>query len=151
MCRLHLDAYDHLTAKIAELDALVAEAAAPFAAPVARLETIPGIGRRTADASSPSRVAAAHFRAGAPSEPCVRLLDAHGSSKPRGRCGWGAGILRLRAWSSRRQEVCIKRVRFPSGVPCPSWWTRYSAAIALRATLSHQRSHSRGDWAAGRG
>src|SRR6266699_4761775 len=26
MCRLHLDAYDHLTAKIAELDALVAEA-----------------------------------------------------------------------------------------------------------------------------
>jgi len=28
MCRLHLDAYDHLTAKIAELDALVAEAAA---------------------------------------------------------------------------------------------------------------------------
>ena len=49
MCRLHLDAYDHLTAKIAELDALVAEAAAPFAALIARLETIPGIGRRTAE------------------------------------------------------------------------------------------------------
>ena len=32
MCRLHLDAYDHLTAQIAELDTLVAEAAAPFAA-----------------------------------------------------------------------------------------------------------------------
>ena len=31
MCRLHLDAYDHLTGQIAELDALVAEAAAPFA------------------------------------------------------------------------------------------------------------------------
>jgi transposase len=30
MRRLHLDAYDHLTAKIAELDALVAEAAAPL-------------------------------------------------------------------------------------------------------------------------
>ena len=28
MCRLHLDAYDHLTAKVAELDVLVAEAAA---------------------------------------------------------------------------------------------------------------------------
>jgi transposase len=49
MCRLHLDAYDHLTAKIAELDALVAEAAGPFAALIARLETIPGIGRRTAE------------------------------------------------------------------------------------------------------
>jgi transposase len=48
MCRLHLDAYDHLTAKIAELDALVAEAAAPFAALIARLITIPGIGQRTA-------------------------------------------------------------------------------------------------------
>ena len=49
MCRLHLDAYDHLTAKIAELDALVAEAAAPFAAVIARLITIPGVGQRTAE------------------------------------------------------------------------------------------------------
>ena len=49
MCRLHLDAYDYLTAVIAELDALVAEAAAPFAALIARLETIPGIGQRTAE------------------------------------------------------------------------------------------------------
>jgi transposase len=49
MCRLHLDAYDHLTAKIAELDALIAEAAAPFAAVIARLMTIPGIGQRTAE------------------------------------------------------------------------------------------------------
>ena len=31
------------------MDALVAEAAAPFAALIARLETIPGIGRRTAE------------------------------------------------------------------------------------------------------
>ena len=49
MCRLHLDAYDHLTGKIAELDALVAEAAAPFAALIARLVTIPGVGQRTAE------------------------------------------------------------------------------------------------------
>ncbi len=48
-CRLYLDAYDHLTGKIAELDALVAEAAAPFAALIARLVTIPGIGQRTAE------------------------------------------------------------------------------------------------------
>jgi transposase len=49
MGRLHPDAYDHLTVKIAELDALVAEAAAPFTALIARLQTIPGIGRRTAE------------------------------------------------------------------------------------------------------
>src|SRR5215831_11018135 len=49
MCRLHLDAHDHLTAKIAELDALIAAAAAPFEAIIARLQTIPGIGRRTAE------------------------------------------------------------------------------------------------------
>ena len=29
MCRLHLDAHDHLTAQIAQLDTLIAEAAAP--------------------------------------------------------------------------------------------------------------------------
>jgi hypothetical protein len=44
MCQLHLDAYDHLTAKIAERDVLVAEAAVPFAALIARLETIPASG-----------------------------------------------------------------------------------------------------------
>ena len=49
MCRLHLDAYDHLTGQIAELDALVAEAAAPFGRLIARLVTIPGIGRRTGE------------------------------------------------------------------------------------------------------
>jgi transposase len=48
MCRLHLDARDHLTAQIAGLDLLVAEAAAPFARLIARLVTIPGIGQRTA-------------------------------------------------------------------------------------------------------
>ena len=49
MCALHLDACDHLTAKIAELDQLVAEAAAPFQRLIARLVTIPGIGQRTAE------------------------------------------------------------------------------------------------------
>jgi transposase len=49
MCRLHLDARDHLTARIAELDVLVAEAAAPFQPLIARLITIPGIGQRTAE------------------------------------------------------------------------------------------------------
>jgi len=49
MCRLHLDAHDHLTAQIAALDLLVAEAAEPFARVIARLVTIPGIGQRTAE------------------------------------------------------------------------------------------------------
>jgi transposase len=49
MCRLHLDAYDHLTGQIAGLDRLVAEAAAPFERLIARLVTIPGIGQRTAE------------------------------------------------------------------------------------------------------
>jgi transposase len=49
MCRLHLDAHDHLTAKIADMDDLVAEAAGPFEPLIARLMTIPGIGRRTAE------------------------------------------------------------------------------------------------------
>ena len=34
-----------------------------------------------------SRVAATHCCAAAPSEPCMRLINAHGSSKPLGRCG----------------------------------------------------------------
>ena len=49
MCRLHLDAYDHLTAQIATLDQLVARAAEPFGAVIARLVTIPGIGQRVAE------------------------------------------------------------------------------------------------------
>jgi len=49
MCRLHLDACDHLTVKIAELDVLGAAAAAPFQPVIARLVTIPGIGQRVAE------------------------------------------------------------------------------------------------------
>jgi transposase len=48
MCRLHLDACDHLGAQITVLDTLVARAAEPFARVIARLTTIPGIGQRTA-------------------------------------------------------------------------------------------------------
>ncbi len=49
MCRLHLDAYGHLTAQIAGLDTLVAQAAAPFGRVIARLMTILRIGQRTAE------------------------------------------------------------------------------------------------------
>jgi transposase len=49
MCRLHLEAYDHATGKIAELDGLVAQAAVPFEPVIARLMSIVGIGQRTAE------------------------------------------------------------------------------------------------------
>ena len=48
LCRMHLDAYDLLTGQIATLDQLVEQAAEPFAAVIARLVTIPGIGPRIA-------------------------------------------------------------------------------------------------------
>jgi transposase len=48
MCARHLAAYDHYTAQIAELDVIVDRHAAPFAAVIAHLMTIPGIGLRTA-------------------------------------------------------------------------------------------------------
>jgi hypothetical protein len=41
------------------------------------------------------RVAPARCRTGAPSEPCVPLVAAHGSSKPRGRCRLKCGFLAL--------------------------------------------------------
>jgi hypothetical protein len=47
MCRLHLDAYDHLTGQLAELDQLAAQAAASFGRLIARLVTIPRAGQRT--------------------------------------------------------------------------------------------------------
>ncbi|TDD02472.1 transposase [Nonomuraea diastatica] len=49
MAQLHLDAYDHLTRKIGELDALIATTAAPYADLIGRLMTIPGIGLRSAE------------------------------------------------------------------------------------------------------
>jgi transposase len=49
MCRLHLDAYDHLNVQVAAVDQLVAQAAASFSAVIARLVTIPGIGPRAAE------------------------------------------------------------------------------------------------------
>ncbi len=48
LCQLHLDAYDRLTSEITVLDQLVAAAAEPFEAVIARLLTIPGIGPRIA-------------------------------------------------------------------------------------------------------
>jgi transposase len=45
----HLAMLDDLDAVVARLDALIAERTAPFAAELARLQTIPGVGRRVAE------------------------------------------------------------------------------------------------------
>ena len=45
-------------------------------------------------------------------------------ASPEGVAGCGTGFLRLRARSSRWQEACTRRVRFPSGVPGRPWWVR---------------------------
>lgn len=49
MLRLHLDHVDHLSAMIDRLDEEVDRAVAPFCEPMRRLQTIPGVGKRTAE------------------------------------------------------------------------------------------------------
>ncbi|KAF5994117.1 IS110 family transposase [Streptomyces sp. WAC00263] len=50
LCRLHLERIDHLTETIAELSARIEEEMLPFARQLELLETIPGVGRATAEA-----------------------------------------------------------------------------------------------------
>ncbi|MCX4406075.1 MULTISPECIES: transposase [unclassified Streptomyces] len=50
LCRLHLERIDHLTETIAELSARIGEEMLPFARQLELLETIPGVGRATAEA-----------------------------------------------------------------------------------------------------
>ena len=49
MARMHLAHIDHLTRAIDRLDTEVDRVIAPFAAQVSRLQTIPGVGKRTAE------------------------------------------------------------------------------------------------------
>jgi transposase len=49
MCRAHLSHIDHLDAQIAAMDAEVERVINPFADQVRRLQTIPGVGQRTAE------------------------------------------------------------------------------------------------------
>ena len=49
MLRMHLDHIDHLTAMVDEIDKEVDERLVPFAEHARRLQTIPGIGKRTAE------------------------------------------------------------------------------------------------------
>jgi hypothetical protein len=69
-----------------------------------------------------SRVAPAHCCAGAPSEPSERVAPHSAQASREGVAG--SGLLRRRACRLRWQEVCIRRVRFPSGVPPRPWWVR---------------------------
>jgi transposase len=98
MCRVHLDACDHLTAKIAELDQMVAEAAAAFERLTARLMTIPGIGQRTAQ---------------------VIVAETGGDMT---RFGTSARLGRLGRPGARRQRVSrqAEKGRRPPGQPAPA-------------------------------
>jgi transposase len=49
MLRLHLDHVDHLSATVDRLDEEVDRAVGPLFEPMRRLQTIPGVGRRTAE------------------------------------------------------------------------------------------------------
>lgn len=49
LCRLHLERIDHLKATITELSARIEEEMRPFARQLELLETIPGVGRTTAE------------------------------------------------------------------------------------------------------
>jgi transposase len=49
MLRLHLDHVDHLSAMVDRLDQEVDRAVGPFLEPMRRLQTIPGVGQRTAE------------------------------------------------------------------------------------------------------
>jgi len=57
------------------------------------------------------RVAPARCRAGAPSAPCMRLVGAHGASKPRGRCHRCRSSVAVRAPVARRQQYACTRRR----------------------------------------
>lgn len=84
VCRLHLAAYDHLTGQVAELDQLIAEAAAPFRRLSAGLVTIPGLPGSAAEPGRARLLGSRDARRRAVSEDRGRLagvLDCH--SRPR--------------------------------------------------------------------
>ncbi len=124
---LCLDHTSHIEAAIARLDERVdalfaahtSEAGVPFVRARDRLDTITGVGKRAAEtiiAEAGSRGALLRPR---PPQNRACASSTHTAQASREGVA-GAGFLRLRAWSSRRQEVCIKRVRFSSGVRCSS-------------------------------
>jgi transposase len=124
LARQALRHIDWLDAEITELGERIDAEMGPLAPKRALLETIPGVGERIsavilAELGSPSALLRrGPLRTVHAIRHRTRLKQASGTLRV---C---AGILRLRAWSSRRQEAWIKRVWFPSGLPRPSWWTR---------------------------
>ena len=86
LLRLMLDHVNALAAQVEAQTERIDAATAPFARHVAQLDEIPGIGVAAAQdllAESGSPGALPHR---GPSEPCGPVVQAHGSSKPRGRC-----------------------------------------------------------------
>jgi len=78
---------DLLDETIEDLSAEIDRLITPFAAELDLLDTITGVDRRAAECiiAESGRTAALLRRS--PLEPCVPLVAAHGSSKPRGRRG----------------------------------------------------------------
>jgi transposase len=63
MLRLHLDHVDHLSAMVDRLDEEVDRAGGPFLEPMRRLQTIPGVGKRTDVELAPGHVHRGSHRA----------------------------------------------------------------------------------------
>ena len=159
MCRLHLDAYDHLTGQIAELDALVAEAAAPFGRLIARLVTIPGIGRRTGEViiaetggdmarfATPARLAAP-TRKGDQHLRTAMVESAWATWRTATRPG-----ARFRRLARRFGKGNEKKPPSPSRTPCcaspgPSCTTTATTSMSAPTTTSGATSATASIWSA---
>jgi transposase len=80
---------DRVNEEIARLSQVIERLLAPYEEQLQQAESMPGWARRAAQDAVAETGSPAGFPAGAPSEPCVPVIQAHGSSKPRGRCGLG--------------------------------------------------------------
>ncbi len=139
MCRLHLDAYDHLTGQIAGLDALIAEAAAPFRAIIARLVTIPASGSGPPRSSSPRPAATwpgspprPGWRPGPGWRPAITSRRASARRRPPARATGSYA----RPWSKRPGRPGAPP---PAPAPGSAGWPAGSA----KATRRRPRSPSR--------
>src|SRR5262249_39731359 len=81
-----------------------------------RLAAIPGVSPRLARAILAGSGSPGASPLGPPQNRACPSSGHTAQASPEGVAGFGAGILRWRAWSSRPQQAGIRRVRFPSGV-----------------------------------
>ena len=87
LARMICDHIDMISRMVAELTKRIDTEIEPYRSEVELLGSLPGVETRTAEVILAELGSRGALLRPAPSEPCVRLVDAHGSSKPRGRCG----------------------------------------------------------------